>query len=125
MEDDSKTFLNSNATTGDQFFHSLPFPFYPSPLNNQKKGYVKGRLGAWQHTDLGGVAGAVDGCATLGEQPGPSSLEKEGKNIQKLFDSSQAGVTHPASCCFPSWWSVKALEGLVEAEWRRGQAGRR
>lgn len=78
---------------------------------------MKGRLGAWS-TQIWGVAGTVDGCATLGEQPGPSSLERGEKIIQKLFDSSQAGVTHPASCCFPLWWSVKALEGLVEAEWR-------
>lgn len=41
---------------------------------------MKGRLGAWEHTDwwrCGG--GAVDGCATLAERPGPSSLERGGK----------------------------------------------
>lgn len=76
---------------------------------------------------MGGGEGGADGCATLGEQPGPSSLERGGKNVQKLYDSSQAGATHPASCCFPSWWSVKALEGLVGAQWWGvgGQAGLR
>lgn len=59
----------------------------------------------------------------IGGATRPVITGEGGKNIQKLYDSSQAGATHPASCCFPSWWSVKALEGLVGAQWWGGRRG--
>lgn len=65
-----------------------------------------------------GSGGGSGWTCYIGGATRPVITREGGKKYTKLFDSSQAGVTHPASCCFPSWWSVKALEGLVEAEWR-------
>lgn len=55
-------------------------------------------------------------CATLGERPGPSSLER--KKYTKIYDSSQPGA-HPATCC-QSRFSQKLWRGLVEVEVRGG-----